>query len=181
VAAKEALEERFKLERPGNILVHFGNLSGSEFFPARADGSVVAEAAEEKLDFGEGEAHVAGEADEEDAIEGVCGVAALAAGAVGRGEKAAFFVVADGGGVKAGAAGEITDFHVSFFLDADVPQGFRGGLVVDGKAAANCRTPKRPASEGGPYKTSQTTLDLKLGLTFSIWGWDVANPIWRKP
>jgi hypothetical protein len=23
-------------------------------------------------------------------------------------------------------------------------------------------------------------LDLKLALSFSIWGWDVANPIWRK-
>jgi hypothetical protein len=124
VAAKEALEERFELERAGDILVHFGDLSGSEFFPAGADGSVVAEAAEEKLDFGEGETHVAGKADEQDAIEGVAGVAALAAGAVGRGEKAAFFVIADGGGVEIGAAGKIFDFHVSFFLDADVPQGF---------------------------------------------------------
>jgi hypothetical protein len=28
--------------------------------------------------------------------------------------------------------------------------------------------------------TIHKRLDLKLGLTFSIWGWDVANPIWRK-
>jgi hypothetical protein len=27
---------------------------------------------------------------------------------------------------------------------------------------------------------SHKRLDLKLGLTFSIWGWDVANAIWRK-
>jgi hypothetical protein len=44
-------------------------------------------------------------------MEGVAGVAALAAGALGRGEKAEFFVVADGGGVEAGASGEFTDFH----------------------------------------------------------------------
>jgi hypothetical protein len=154
VAAKEALEERFELERAGDILVHFGNLSGSESFPPGADGGVVAEAAEEEFDFGEGETHVAGKAEEEDAVEGVGGVAALAAGAMGRGEKAAFFVVTDCGGVEIGAVGEISDSHVSFFPDADVPQG----LVVDGKAAARCRSPRRPASEGGPYKTHKRRL-----------------------
>jgi len=50
-------------------LLDFVEFAGGEFFPARADGGVVAEAAEEELDFGEGEAHVGGEADEEDAME----------------------------------------------------------------------------------------------------------------
>jgi hypothetical protein len=86
-------------------------LAGGELFPAGADGGVIAEAAEEKLDFAEGEAHVGGEADEEDAMEGVAGVAALAAEALGRREEAEFFVIADGGGVEVSARGEFTDFH----------------------------------------------------------------------
>jgi hypothetical protein len=141
VAAEEALEEGFELAGAGDVLFDFEELAGGEFFPARANWCVVAEAAEEQLDFGEGEAHVGGEADEEDAVESVAGVAALAAGPLGRGEEAHFFVVADGGGVEAGAGGEFTDFH-----------------------------------DGVP----EILLDLKLTLGFSIRGWDVANPIWRK-
>jgi len=108
---EEALEEGFELEGTDDTLLDFVEFAGGEFFPARADGGVVAEAAEEELDFGEGEAHVGGEADEEDAMEGVAGIAALAADPLGRGEEAHFFVVADGGGVEAGAGGEFTDFH----------------------------------------------------------------------
>jgi hypothetical protein len=111
VAAEEAVEEGFEFEGAGDGLIDFGELAGGEFFPARADGSVVAEAAEEEFDFGEGKAHVGGEADEEDAMEGVAGIAALTADPLGRGEEAEFFVVADGGGVEAGAGGEFTDFH----------------------------------------------------------------------
>jgi hypothetical protein len=140
-AAKESLEKGFEFEGAGNVLFDFGELADGEFFPAGADWGVVAEAGEEKLDFGEGEAHVGGEADEEDAMEGVAGVAALAAGPLGRGKEAQFFVVADGGGVEVGAGGELADFH-----------------------------------DGLP----EIQLDLKLTLTSSIEGWDVANPIWRK-
>ena len=151
MAAKEALEERFKLERAGDILVHFGDLSGSEFFPAGADGGVVAEAAEEKLDFGEGETHVTGEADKEDAIKGVRGVAALAAGAMGRSEKAAFFVVADGGGVESGAAGELADFHFwmpSFSRVALKPLHGACGTVATVKAARlRRRSPQKLAND----------------------------------
>jgi hypothetical protein len=141
VAAEEALEEGFELEGASDSLFDLGELAGGEFSPAGADGSVVAEAAEEELDFGEGEAHVGGEADEEDAVERVGGIATLASDALGRGEEAHFFVVADGRGVEVGAGGEFTDFH-----------------------------------DGVP----EIQLDLKLTLTFSIEGWDVANPIWRK-
>jgi hypothetical protein len=73
---------------------------------------VVAEAVEEELDFGEGEAHFSGETDEEDAVESVGGIAALAAGAMSRSEQAESLVVANGGGVEAGAMGELTDFHM---------------------------------------------------------------------
>jgi hypothetical protein len=111
MAAEEALEKRFELEGAGDVLIDFGEFPGGEFFPARTDSSVFAEAAEEEFDFGEGKAHVAGEADQENAVEGVFGVAALAAKTLGRGEEAALFVVADGGGVDAGAAGEFADFH----------------------------------------------------------------------
>jgi hypothetical protein len=115
-AAEEALEKGSELEGADDVLIDFGQLAGGELFPARADGSVIAEAAKEELDFGKGEAHVGGEADEKDAVEGVGGIAALAAEALGRGEQTAFFIVADGGGVEAGAAGELADFHSSFSL-----------------------------------------------------------------
>jgi hypothetical protein len=63
VAAEEALEEEFEFEGAGDVLFDFDELSGSKFFPTGTDGSIVAEAAEEELDFGEGEAHVGGKAD----------------------------------------------------------------------------------------------------------------------
>ena len=141
MAVEKALEKRFELERAGDVLLDFAKLATGEFFPARPDGRVVAEAAEEELDLAEGETYFGGEADEKDAGEGVARIAALAAEALWRGKQATFFVVADGGGVEAGAAGELADFHGS--------------------------APEIP-------------LDLKLTLTFSIPGWDVANPNWRK-
>jgi hypothetical protein len=109
--AEEALEEGFEFEGAGYGLIDFGEFAGGEFFPARADRGVVAEAAKEDLDFGERETHVGGEADEEDAMEGVAGIAALATDPLGRCEEAHFFVVANGGGVEVGAAGKFTDFH----------------------------------------------------------------------
>ena len=79
-------------------------------------------------------------------MEGVAGIAALAAEALGRSEEATFFIVADGRGVEAGAACELADFH----------------LVL-------------------PHPSlRKMLLDLKLTLSFSIQGWDVANPNWRK-
>jgi hypothetical protein len=110
-AVKEALEEGFEFEGAGYGLIDFGELAGGEYFPARADRGVVAETAEEELDFGESEAHVGGEANEKDAVQGVTGIAALSAEALGYGEQAHFFVVADGGGVEVGAGGEFTDSH----------------------------------------------------------------------
>jgi len=111
VAAKEALKEGFEFEGAGDVLIDFDEFSCGELFPARADGGVITEPAEEELDFGEGEAHVGGEADEEDAMEGVAGIAALAADTLRRGEEATFLIVADGGGVEVGASGELADFH----------------------------------------------------------------------
>ena len=111
VAVAQASQERFELKRPGDVLVDFDEFASGEFSPARADGSVVAEAAEEELDFGEGKAHVTGEADQKDAMDGVGRVMALSAEPLGCREEAAFFVVADGGGVEVGAAGELADFH----------------------------------------------------------------------
>lgn len=112
-ALEEMLEKRFQTEGTLDTVVDFADLAVSQFFPTRTNGGVVAQAVEEKFDFAEGKAHFTGEADQEHAIEGVAGIAALAAGAVGRGEQAHFFVVAKGGGVEAGAGGEISDFHVS--------------------------------------------------------------------
>src|SRR5260370_33335283 len=113
MAAEEVLEEGFEFEGAGNGLIDFDELAGGEFFPARAYRSVIAEAVEEEFNLGKGEAHFGGEANEEDAREGVAGVAALAAEALGRSQEAAFFVVTDGGGVEASAAGELDAFHYS--------------------------------------------------------------------
>src|SRR5260370_42430949 len=52
VAAEVALEEGFEFEGAGDGLIDFAELSGGEVFSARVDGSCVAEAVEEYLDFG---------------------------------------------------------------------------------------------------------------------------------
>jgi hypothetical protein len=106
------LEKRFQTERTLDTVVDFADLEVSKFFPAGTDGGVVAQAVEEKFDFAEGEAHFTSETDQEHTIEGIAGIAALATGALRRDKQAHLFVVAKGGGVEAGAGGEISDFHV---------------------------------------------------------------------
>ena len=64
VAAAETLQKRLELQGAGDVLFDFDEFAGGEFFPARTDGRAIPEAAEEKLDFGESEAHFAGKADE---------------------------------------------------------------------------------------------------------------------
>jgi len=113
-ALEEMLEERFQTEGTLDGVVDFADLAVSEFSPARADGRVVAQSMEEEFDFAQGEAHFTGEAYQEHTIEGVAGITPLAAGTVRRDEEAHFFVVTEGGGVKAGAGGEFPDFHFSF-------------------------------------------------------------------
>ncbi len=141
MALEEMPEERFQAKRTLNRFIHFADFAMGEFFPAGANRRVVAQAVEKEFDLAEGEAHVAGEANEERAVEGVARITPLASRAVRRGEQAHFFVVAEGGGVETGADSKFPDFHFSL-----------PGI----------------------------SLDLKLALTSSIWGWDVANPIWRK-
>jgi hypothetical protein len=153
---EDALEKGFEFEGAGNVLLDFGELARGKFFPAGADRGVIAEAAKEELDLAKGETHLACEADEEHAVEGVAGVAALATAAVGRGKKAHFFVVADGRGVEVGASGELADFHLSFPSLAE-----RWWKLLDGLAARfrpekrqhDCCTPKRP-----PQKAAATII-----------------------
>ena len=111
VAMEEALEKGFQLEGADDILLDFDELASGEFFPPRADGGVVAKAAQEKLDFSESEAHFGGETDKEHAGKGIACIPPLASLALWRGEEAAFFVVADGRSVEAGVARELADFH----------------------------------------------------------------------
>lgn len=110
-AMEKALEQGLEAKGALDAAFDFGDLAVGEFFPAGADRDVIAEAAEEEFDFGKREAHVAGKANEPNAVESVRRVAALAAHPVRRGEQAEFFVVADGGGVEAGAVSELADFH----------------------------------------------------------------------
>ena len=119
-AMEKALEQRLETEGAGDTGLDFDELSGGELFPPRADGRIVAEAAEEESDFGKREAHVAGKANEQNVVESIRRVATLAAHAVRRGKQAESFVVADGGSVEAGAMSELADFH-GFLL------GFEGG------------------------------------------------------
>src|SRR6267143_3147091 len=135
------LEERFQAKRTLHRFIQFADFVMGEFFPAGANRSVVAQAAEKEFDLAEREAHVTGEANEKRAVEGVARITPLTSSAVRRGEQAHFFVVAEGGGIETGADGEFPDFHFSL-----------PGI----------------------------SLDLKLTLTSSIRGWDVANPNWRK-
>lgn len=113
-AAEKTLKDGLEAEAASDAGFELGDFFCGEFFPAWADRSVVAKAAKEELDFGKGETHFSGEENEQDAVEGVGGIPALAAGTVRRSEEADFFVVADGGGVEAGALGEFADFHVGF-------------------------------------------------------------------
>ncbi len=108
---EQVFEQGLQEERALDVFFHLSDFAVREFSPAGADRSVIAEAVEEDLDLAEGEPHFAREADEQDAIECVAGVAALAAAPLGRGKKAQFFVVADGGRVDGGASGELADFH----------------------------------------------------------------------
>ena len=119
VAMLKILEKGLETERAGDACFDFGKLSGGEFFPARADGSIVAEAAEEELGFWERETHLAGETNEKDAVESFGRIAALAADAVRRSKETEFFVVADGGGVVAGAVSELADFHEGFLSTSE--------------------------------------------------------------
>jgi hypothetical protein len=119
LAVREAMEECLESEGAGDVLFDFDELFRCEFFPTGTDGDVVAEPTEEEFDFAEREAHVAGEADEKNAMEGVAGIAPLAPEALRRCEEAEPLVVADGGGVEAGAGGKFADFHVVSLLGAE--------------------------------------------------------------
>jgi hypothetical protein len=98
-------EEGFQEKSAADGFVEGRDFAGGEFFPARADRRIVAKTPEEELDFRERESHVAGETDEQDAVEGVARVTTLAAEALRGGKEAAFFVVAEGRGAETALAG----------------------------------------------------------------------------
>ena len=108
---EEILEKGFQAESAGDAVSNLGELLGGEFSPAPADRSIIPEAAEEKLDFCERETHLAGKANQQDAVESVRGVTTLAADTVGRGEQAKPFIVADGRSSETGAVSKLADFH----------------------------------------------------------------------
>jgi hypothetical protein len=105
-AVEQVFEQGLQEEGALDVFFHLFDFAVSQFFPTGADRGIFAEAVEEELDLAEGEAHLAGEADEQDAVKCVGGVATLAADAVRSGEKPHFLVVTDGGSVDAGAGGE---------------------------------------------------------------------------
>jgi len=96
MAAVETLQKRLEFEGTGDVLFDVDKFASRELFPAGADGNVVAETAEEELDFREGESHVAGEADKKEAMDGVRWVTTLAVEALRWGEETHFLIIADG-------------------------------------------------------------------------------------
>jgi hypothetical protein len=138
VAVLQAFEQVEQAAGEREALLELGNFASGEFSPAHGNRSAFAEAVEEEFDLGEGEIHFASEADQEDAVKGFAGIAALAADAVGRREQAELFVVADRGRREAGFGGEVSDFHRS----APVWSAWKG--------------------------FNKSPLDLKSALTFSI-------------
>jgi len=112
VAVGEAVHKFFESAGAGDEFAEIEDFAGGEFFPARADGSGFANSAQKDADVVEREAHFAGEANEENAVERFGRVATLAACTRWRGEKADSLVIADGGSVEAGLLGEFADFHL---------------------------------------------------------------------
>jgi len=77
-AGLEALEKAEEAAGEEQALLELSDLLRREFAPAGGDRRAGAEAVEEEFDFGEREIHFGGEADEEETVESVGGVAALA-------------------------------------------------------------------------------------------------------
>jgi hypothetical protein len=100
----------------GQALLQFSDFAGGEFAPAGGYRSFFAEAGEEELDFSKGEIHLGGETDEQDAVECVRGIAALAVAAIWRGEQAELFVIANGRRIHGSTFGEFSDFHAFLFM-----------------------------------------------------------------
>jgi len=108
---EEITKESSKFESPSNALLDFDQLLRGEFLPARGGRSVFAEAVQEKSDFSETEAHFAGEANEQDAVERFRRIAPMAVEAMRRREQALRFVVADGGSIEACTSSKFADLH----------------------------------------------------------------------
>src|SRR5262249_59105631 len=106
----EAAHEFVQGVSAGDEFAEVENFAPGEFFPARADGSRFANAAEEDADVVEREAHFAGETNEKNAVESFRRVATLAACAGRGGKKADFFVIAGGGRGGGGLLGESGEF-----------------------------------------------------------------------
>jgi hypothetical protein len=96
---QKVFEERSQTPRALDAPLDFLNFSVREFFPARPNWGVVAQAVEKNFDLVQRESHLARKADEEHAVECIRGVTPLAAGTMGRGKQSASFVVADRGSV----------------------------------------------------------------------------------
>jgi hypothetical protein len=111
VTAEEMFEEGFEAARAGDELIDLFDLATSQLFPAGADGSVLAEAAEEEFDFSERKIHFTGETNQQQVVEGGTCVAALAPDALGWREQTYFFVIANGRRRDGSAYGQVSDFQ----------------------------------------------------------------------
>lgn len=109
------LEEGLQAAGAVDRFLYFGELTLREFFPARPDGSVLFHSAQEQFDFGQGEAHFGSKANQQNAVQGFGGVAALVAVTLGYWKQANLFVVANRRGIQFGATCQLPYFHNVFF------------------------------------------------------------------
>ena len=92
-------------------VVHLFDFGVSQFLPARAYWGVVSQAGQEEFDFCKGETHVGGKADQEDAVQCVSGIPALASDAVWCFENAQVLVITNGRWFEASATGKFPNLQ----------------------------------------------------------------------
>src|SRR5215471_13350949 len=108
---REAAHQFFETAGAGDESAQVCDFASGEFLPARADGRGFTNATKEDADFLKRETHFARKTNEENAIQGFRGIAALTACTGWHGKKADFLVITNGGSVEAGLPCESTDFH----------------------------------------------------------------------
>jgi hypothetical protein len=98
-ALQQMLEQRFQEQRLFDGPLDLRDLAMSQFSPAGTYRGASAQTVQEDSDFAKGKTHVAGETDEQDAMDCVVWIPALSADTVRSREQAYFFVVTDGRGI----------------------------------------------------------------------------------
>ncbi len=115
--AGDALQLGFQLAQPGDLAPHGGKLLGGDAIGVVTGALGMLAELYQCADRVDGEAEVAGVADEGEAVALLAGIAPLVAlRALGMGEQPHLFVIADGGNLDARFPGKIADRQHRFRL-----------------------------------------------------------------